>query len=290
MQAEQLLVSVLMTAYNREKFIGEAIESVLASTYTNFELIIVDDLSVDGTVEIAQSFAAKDQRIRVYKNERNLGDYGNRNKAASFAKGDYLMYVDSDDQILYNGIELCVSAMQMFPEAGFGIHVKGSDTSNPVLINPTKAIHEHFFDQPFLVCGPGGTIQKRSFFKSIGEYPTKYGPANDMYYNLKAASQASIVKLPFDFMIYRRHEGQEINNQFSYLSNGYLYLRDAIKELNLPITEDAKRWILKKNDRRMVVNLAMFFFRGFNLKKTIKVIKKTEFSLMNFVNGVFHIN
>ncbi len=71
------LVSVLMTVYNREKYIAEAIESVLASSYTNFELIIVDDGSKDHSVEIAQKYEAQDHRIKVYVNEQNLGDYSN---------------------------------------------------------------------------------------------------------------------------------------------------------------------------------------------------------------------
>ena len=64
------LVSVLMTAYNREKYISEAIESVLASTYTNFELIIVDDCSTDNTLAIAKSYEKNDARIKVYLNEK----------------------------------------------------------------------------------------------------------------------------------------------------------------------------------------------------------------------------
>ena len=91
------LVSLLMTSYNREKYIGFAIESVLASTYTNWELIIVDDGSIDKTVEIAQQYEKKDGRIRFYRNEKNLGDYPNRNKAASYAGGKYIKYVDADD-------------------------------------------------------------------------------------------------------------------------------------------------------------------------------------------------
>ena len=87
----QPLVSVLMTSYNRENYIAEAIESVLASTYKNFELIIVDDRSKDRTVEIARSYESKDDRVKVYINEKNLGDYPNRNKAASYAKGFYIM-------------------------------------------------------------------------------------------------------------------------------------------------------------------------------------------------------
>ena len=87
------LVSVLMTSYNREKYIAEAIESVLASSYTNFELIIVDDHSADNSFTIAKEFEKKDSRVRVFKNEKNLGDYPNRKYAASLATGKYLKFV-----------------------------------------------------------------------------------------------------------------------------------------------------------------------------------------------------
>src|SRR5450631_1699837 len=110
-------VSVLMTAYNREKYIAEAIESVLASTYTNFEFIIVDDGSVDTTVEIARSFELKDSRVKLYINEKNLGDYPNRNKAASYAKGKYLKYLDSDDMIFKDSLLKMVNAIEKYPDA-----------------------------------------------------------------------------------------------------------------------------------------------------------------------------
>src|SRR3954447_2239406 len=102
------LVSILMTAFNREKYIGEAIQSVLDSSYTNLELIIVDDNSTDRTVEIARSYQKKDVRIKVFINERQLGDYPNRNKAASYATGKYIKYVDSDDYIYPRGLEMMV--------------------------------------------------------------------------------------------------------------------------------------------------------------------------------------
>lgn len=66
-----------MRVYNRDAFIRDAIESVLSSTYRNFELIIVDDGSIDKTVRIAQNFEKYDCRIQVHVNERNLGDYPN---------------------------------------------------------------------------------------------------------------------------------------------------------------------------------------------------------------------
>ena len=93
-----------MTEFKRDNFIKEAIESVLNSTYQNFELIIVDDASTDQTVSIAKEFALRDQRIKVYVNDQNLGDYPNRNKAASYAIGKYIKYLDSDDRIKPAGL------------------------------------------------------------------------------------------------------------------------------------------------------------------------------------------
>ena len=138
-------LSVLMTSYNREQYIGEAIESVLASTYTNWELIIVDDGSKDKTVAIAHEYAAADSRIRVYINEQNLGDYKNRNKAASLATGEYIMYVDSDDKILKDGFERCIHAMQQFPEANFGMQLHGEE-QKPFFRKPVEAIEEVFLN------------------------------------------------------------------------------------------------------------------------------------------------
>lgn len=283
------LVSVLMTAYNREKYIAEAIESVLASTYDNLELIIVDDYSKDNTVSIAHSYATKDNRIKVYVNQQNLGDYSNRNKAASYAKGTYIMYVDSDDTIFPDGIERCVNAMEQYPQSGFGMTGAKLKVQQPLLLSSEEAIQNHFFKEPFLMVGPGGTIQRKQFFEQIKQYPVKYGPANDMYHHLKAACYSPVVLLPFEFIYYRRHEGQEINNQYSYLYNNYNYLRDAVMELPLPLLSSEKKWILKKNKRRFVTNIITYLATTFDLKKTLRAIRAADFSFRNALEGIFHV-
>ena len=79
-------VSVIMPAYNCEKFIDETIESLLNQTYTNWELIAVDDCSTDKTGEILKKYAEKDNRIKYVKNDDNLGAALTRNKAVSLAK------------------------------------------------------------------------------------------------------------------------------------------------------------------------------------------------------------
>ncbi|MFN7116755.1 MAG: glycosyltransferase family 2 protein [Saprospiraceae bacterium] len=281
----QPLVSILMTVYNREKYIAEAIESVLASTYTNFELIIVDDCSKDNSVTIAQSYARKDSRIRLYVNEKNLGDYPNRNKASSYAKGEYIMFVDSDDKIFPDGFSNCVEAMLSFPHASFGM-MDWQSIGKPYTLVSEQAIKNHFFKKPFLTIGPGGTIIKRSFFEHIGKYPELYGPANDMYFNLKATAQSEIVMLPFEFMYYRRHEGQEINNTYAYMYNNYLYLQDALLELPLGLNQSEIQWLQKKNKRRFAFNIIKYFFKNGDIGKTWDAIQKTKFTFKDFMIAV----
>lgn len=287
MANEKPLVSVLMTAYNREKYISEAIKSVVDSTYSNWELIIVDDFSKDFTVEIAKEYEKNDSRITVFVNEKNLGDYPNRNRAASYAKGIYLMYVDSDDTILNDGIEKCVDLLEQYPQSGFGISYGILKPNQPTILSSKEAIQNHFFKKPFLMVGPGGTIQRKQFFEQISKYPIKYGPANDMYHHLKAACFSPVVLLPFEFVNYRRHDGQEINNKYSYLYNNYNYLRDALDELPLPITSSEKKWVSKKNKRRFVMNIFLYFTSTFNLKGTLDAFRHTKFTFRDILDGLF---
>lgn len=281
------LVSILMTAYNRERLIRESIDSVLASSFKDFELIIVDDCSSDRTVEIAKSYLTTDTRVRVFENEVNLGDYPNRNRAASYATGKYIKYVDSDDILLKEGLAYCVRCMEDFADAEWGILYPYSIPSKQRLM-PKEAIEWHFLGDPFLKCGPGETIIKRSFFNSIGMFPVLYGPANDMYFNLNAAASGNVVLLEGCFLYYRRHDGQEQNNQYNYLYNYNKYLKDAIKHLNLPLSEKQRRWIELKRKRRFSVNIVKYFFKTLNFKKTQEAIQKADFCFYDFLEGIFH--
>ena len=99
------LISVLMPTYNVEKFIGAAVESILTQTWTNFELIIVDDCSTDHTYNILKEYAAKDSRIQLYKNEINSKICKTLNKALCHAKGEFIVRMDGDDVSLPDRFE-----------------------------------------------------------------------------------------------------------------------------------------------------------------------------------------
>ncbi len=88
-------VSIIIPAYNSEKYLHGAIASALGQSYDNLEVIVVDDASTDGTLEVARSF--KDQRLKIIQNQRNLGVSGARNHALKVAKGKWIALLDSDD-------------------------------------------------------------------------------------------------------------------------------------------------------------------------------------------------
>jgi teichuronic acid biosynthesis glycosyltransferase TuaG len=97
MSENPALVSVVMPAYNCEKYIVEAIKSVLAQTYENWELLVLDDWSKDNTLQIIKQFSQKDSRIKVIPNGKNMGVSATRNRGIEFASGDWIAFLDSDD-------------------------------------------------------------------------------------------------------------------------------------------------------------------------------------------------
>lgn len=90
------LVSIIVPVYNAEKYIKETIDSVLAQSYENFELILVDDISKDNSVKVIESI--KDSRIILHKMDVNLGAFAARNKGLELSKGRYIAFLDADDK------------------------------------------------------------------------------------------------------------------------------------------------------------------------------------------------
>lgn len=109
---EKGLVSIIMPAYNSEKYIYEAIESALYQTYRNWELIIVDDCSKDKTFEIIKKVSDKNSKIKIFRNKNNRGVTFSRNFALSQSKGEYIAFLDSDDLWLEKKLEKQLELME----------------------------------------------------------------------------------------------------------------------------------------------------------------------------------
>lgn len=91
------LVSVIMPAYNAAEYIEDSIRSVLEQTVSEVELIVIDDCSVDETIDIVNRLAQKDSRIRLYRNKQNMGTARSRNRGMELCRGVYVAFLDSDD-------------------------------------------------------------------------------------------------------------------------------------------------------------------------------------------------
>ena len=96
------LISVLIPSYNYGRFIEQSVDSVLAQTYENFEVIVTDNRSTDATMQILRERYGSDPRVRIFENETNIGLVANFNRALSHARGQFVVWLCADDWFLSN--------------------------------------------------------------------------------------------------------------------------------------------------------------------------------------------
>ena len=151
------LVSVVMPAYNCEKYIGQAADSVIAQSYPNWELLILDDCSSDSTLQLAEALSEKDKRIRVFHNETNLGAGNTRNRGAALAEGDWIAFLDSDDMWAADKLEKQLELVAQEDKAvllftGSGFMNERGEPLDYVLRVPRKIDRKRLLRQNLLSC------------------------------------------------------------------------------------------------------------------------------------------
>lgn len=150
-------ISVVMPAYNAAKTIGRAIESVLEQTYGCLELIVIDDCSTDGSLEIARTYAERDERIRILRHEINEGVSAARNRGVNAAQYSWIAFLDSDDYWLPTKLEAQMCAVSKnencalcFTASAF-IDSKGH-SSDYVLQVPERVTYARLLSQNIISC------------------------------------------------------------------------------------------------------------------------------------------
>ena len=243
------LVSVLMTAYNRERYVAAAIESVLAQWWTDFELIIVDDGSSDRTLEIAHGYARRDPRIRVCANERNLGDYANRNHAASLARGEFMKFHDSDDVMYPHCLTVMASALEAEERAGFALTRSRAWPGGrvPMLLTPKQAYQREFLGHGLFMCGPSGAMFRTGVFRELGGFQD-FGPPSDTVFWMRACARYPVLLLQADLFYYREHPGQigRTPNAALQYAKVPAHLWNALAASDCPLN-DAERVVARRN-------------------------------------------
>jgi len=264
-------VSVLMTAYNRQDIIKEAIESVLSSEFEDFEFIVVDDCSNDGTFEVALSYAAHDDRVRAFKNEINLGDYPNRNKAASYAQGKYLKYLDSDDRIYPWGLGAFVQCMEHFPEAGFGLAARAEyDRPHPVLFSPREAYLEEYMGRELFGRAPGSAIIRRDAFETVGGF-SGIRQLGDFEFWHKIGARYPLVTLPPALVWDGVYSGQEklVNTDTDKAAMRAKIIRVALAAPECPLDAKEQEAALNSVRRRYGKTFWRLLLRRFDVFEAI---------------------
>ncbi|RZK12555.1 MAG: glycosyltransferase family 2 protein [Flavobacterium sp.] len=270
------LVSVLMTCYNRGRFLAEAIESVLASSYKNFELIIVDDASTDDSLAISQAYAARDTRIKVVSNNKNLGDYKNRNHAASFANGKYIKYVDSDDRIEEKSLEIMVDGMEQNPlvSVGFSPRRQSEKIAYPVVFDGAAALRKHFIGGGLLEAGPASAIIRLDKFNEVGCFSGKRY-VSDYECWLKLCLVSSIILFEPGLVWLRTHEGQENDvGRIDYYHLNYNIHQSFLSRTDVPFTERERKDL--KYNYRVLLGRRIYqrLLKWYGIKKTLDVVKR----------------
>ncbi len=202
------VVSVVIPVYNYEAYITTTIESVYAQTFTDWELIVVDDHSTDRTEERVRWYE-DDPRVRVTSNERNLGQFETHNRGAALARGKYIKVLHGDDVMYPHCLEIMVALMEAYPDAGLGISHDPWPWVAPKLLTPEEAWRLHVAGASSVMAeAPSGTIFRTDAFRRTRGYDTRFFGSSDVCLNLEISMRDSVLLLPCGLWWYRLHESQ----------------------------------------------------------------------------------
>ena len=222
------LISVLITVFNRERYLATAIESALAQTLRDIEIIVLDDCSTDASWEIAQRYGG-DPRVRLHRNEFNLGQFPTRNKIAGLARGKYLKYLDSDDALLPHCLETMAHMMERHPEAGMLLWSSEGDNFYPFLLAPLDAYRRGFAFGARFDRAPLSTLLRKDCFDVVGGFDSRWALCADTEIIYRLARYFPVIFGPHGLVYYRIHPGQVFTSEHDG------HNRRAIEEVNILI-------------------------------------------------------
>ncbi len=207
------MTSVVMPAYNSEHFIGEAIESVLSQTYAEFEFIVVNDGSTDGTLGVIESYARRDGRMRVMS-QANCGISRTLNRAVEECQSNWIALLDNDDIALPQGLERQVEASSANPRvvlwSTYGCEI---DSTGRVLsirrVGPTTEAEFRVMrdrgDLPLF--GGAALFLHKPTLLAVGGFDPRFDGCQDVEITDRMAERGPVLTVPEPLVLHRRHGG-----------------------------------------------------------------------------------
>ena len=249
-------VSVLMSAYNSEKYVGAAIEGILNQTFTDFEFIIVNDGSTDSTPEIIDSYAKKDKRIHFVNNKKNQGIVGALNSASDLCRGKYIARMDSDDISLPTRLETQVEYMDMHPECGVlgaSIRYFGNIKKEHIARYPSRVtIIDMVAASP--IANPVSMIRRDILVDKQIKYNPDFIAAEDYAMWSELIMVTEIHNLPQVLLNYRWNNGNNIS-----ITKGDLQKRNAVIVQDNLLNKMTSIPVFRRKLRRMARMAHLFY-------------------------------
>src|SRR5262249_30439746 len=257
------IATVAMVTFNSERFVREAIESVLAQEFRSFELVVSDDCSTDSTWKIVQEYAGP--QVRVFRNEANLGEVPNRNKALELARGKYLMFLDGDDYLYPHGLGHMVKMMEQFPRAAFASALQPCEKFiYPIELTPYQFAHCLFLG-PIVIANDFTQLMFRTeSLRAAGGFDAGR-ICGDTYVQIAMGTRENCVLVNGNMAWWPRHPGQASERLLAErwgVIELAKYSSEALEDANCPLSPSDKR-VARANIARMVMrSFAYFLTRG----------------------------
>lgn len=236
MNMNQPRISVLMSVRNGLPYVEECIRSIAAQTFRDWEFIIVDNASTDGTIELVEKIAADEPRIRFLRNERDLGQSGSLNRGLEVCRGQWIARMDADDVALPNRFERQLAFVDKTPDVkatsclAYYINAKSRRVGKTFHDLTTREAFDRYRSEGRAIgmLHPGALIE-RTTLVNAGGYRTLFDPANDIDLWCRISDRSLVLVQPEYLMEYRVHGGSDIARSFHLSLQKSLWARDSMR-------------------------------------------------------------
>ncbi len=276
-------ISICIPTYNRSQYLKQAIESALNQSYSNYEIVILDDGSTDNTEQVINSI--NNDKIKHYKNSRNSGRPYTRNKCIEYAKGEYILWLDDDDILAENTINRYIETLNNNKSIDvlYG-ELQLIDSFSNIIEN--KIIPQDFYnDSPRilfnLIKGQGGmipfggSIVRKSLYEKYGRYNKEFTRAQDAEFWIRIAPYANFKKVNAVTYYYRQHENNISLGKFIDLSYESLLLSKLLNSNVFCYVLDNYNWQdYEKAKYQFYSDVARRFFQFRDFFNASRILEK----------------
>lgn len=273
------MISIIIPIYNKEKFITETIKSIFFQNYKDWECIIIDDNSTDGSLELIQNLTVEDNRFQIIENKINKGACFCRNQGIKSASSEYIIFLDADDYLLNDCLNKRLIKFNDNPSADFLVFPTGTFKNkigdSEMVWNKFNGNHLNRFlahDLPWLICS---VVWKKSFLKKIGGFDESYPRLQDVALHTKALKFHNVHYLVYSELSpdsFYRIDSKRITDKFDFLMKDINGKTLFIQKMNLEFPSNK---FLKGTYFESLVNILVYYRRNEITKKQFnKLVNK----------------